>query len=190
MVDVLEISMDKNFHCPFHPPDNTPSACLLRGDRGNHFVWCAHPNSPTYTLAEVLAARCGAAVEFTEFEGGAATKRKRLMTEATHAIWKVRLLYLAGLIELPYLPPVIYPDGFGEAARRVVEGARYLCQLKACYFGKFEATTFARDFASPWCGLTVDTWRVGLREARQRGLMREKGRSARAILYVPAGVPA
>jgi hypothetical protein len=187
MARVLGLPLDRDFSCPFHPPDTNPSACLMCGDNdGVWFVWCGHPGALTYTLADVRAARAGVQIERSWVEYSE-WRRKRAIQGPELAVYKLRLLHEASLIKPFTLPEVDLPP-LADDEQRLWEGFRLLVSLRWRYSGRpGSPVMFTNTFAAKWCGLG-ERHRVGkaIRSLQEHGLMRLVDQQRHCRRWVPA----
>jgi Bifunctional DNA primase/polymerase, N-terminal len=187
MARVLGLPLDRDFSCPFHPPDRHHSACLMSGDGdGCWFVWCGHPGALTYTLAEVRAVLAGVQIEQRWNENGKG-QRRRVITRSTQACYKLLLLHEASLISPYELTEVVEVPDLSEPEQRVWDGFRLLVGLKWRYSGEpREPVMFTNTFGAPWCSLERHQVGKAVRSLQEHGLMRLVDVRGRSRKWLPA----
>jgi hypothetical protein len=189
MTSVLGLSLDRDFSCPLHPPDRNPSACLLRGDSdGAWFMWCHH-SELTYTLADVRASRAGVVVEHHRRDEAGLIGHHRAIPKVTQAIYKLRLLHEAGLIEPFPLPELRLPLELSADEQQAWDAFRLLVSLDWRYdrAREGEPVMFTSTFAVHWAGFPNRKMAAkAIRALEHHGLMRLVARQRHCRLWVPA----
>jgi hypothetical protein len=144
-----------NFRCPLDN-DHKPSASLYCAANGGYVLreWHgsegdAKTHGRYYTLPEVLASQ-------------AYGNKVRLETKPEHLVWRLKLNYLAGLLEPVDVLHVTIPETVMSFVHLVYAGFRLLLGLKWTYT-QDEPTTFARKFAGAWCGVTDRQYLIAMK---------------------------
>jgi hypothetical protein len=100
-------------------------------------------------------------------------------------VWKIRLAVERGLVR-PHRVLTLALSGADPPTVKVWEGFLLLVGCKWLYEPAVP-TVFSREFAAPWCGVTVEQARVAITALKGTGHMRPVGRCGRATLWLPGG---
>ena len=172
----LEFSSLGRIVCPFHP-DGRPSAGLFRGSSDGGWVFKCQACDLVLTLGQLFAKTRAAA-----------------LTGPTVRKWWDRLLFEAGGLELPELPPVLAPPGTG-AVEAFVEGFLLLARIDA-YGAQIDprdlaGVPYTASFGVPWTGISKSSFdRVRGRLLRDDWLQPTgwlPGGARRTRLWLPRG---
>ena len=174
----IGVPLGKAFGCvlPGHG-ERSPSAQARLAENGWLVYVDYHRRSGAgaFTLPEVYAAQVSGTV--------------RKIRGVELALWSWRLAAAAGLVDLP---EVRLPEVLGsEGVQRVRRGFADLLRVKAVMHPG-APTTFARSFASGWCGVSEDTV-VRAMQAMKRACAvvkvgsTECGHGRTAALWLPGG---
>jgi len=160
-MDILAL-IGKAFSCPFHPPDNNPSAYIRKPNKpgGAYMFVDAHKGGVVWPLANIYYA----------FKTGNVPEK---LPKSSFLIWTVRLLIDAGVLEnndtaVPSLA------GASDITRRVYAGFCLLMRVRR--YLKNGSTPFSWNFASAWCAVTYREVQGAIKWLMQRGYMRAIGR--------------
>jgi Bifunctional DNA primase/polymerase, N-terminal len=100
------------------------------------------------------------------------------------AVWKVRLLVEAGLVDFP---SVSVPGGLSGDVALVYGGFLFLLGCREWMAVAGTATTFTRSFGVAWCRLPERRFREAFAELRRLGLVKPVGATGRMPLWLPGG---
>lgn len=170
----IEADIGQSFCCilPGHAESN-PSAAIMdyRGEYYDYVDFHQKDGQKFYTLPEVFASQhYGKAVKLNKPE---------------MAVWGIRLLVEAGIIELPVLESAPLPPGkHPDSLLRVWEGFRYLLAVKKAYSGHIEATAFTEKFAPIWCGVGIRGYKNSIKTLQELKYLTIAGKLHRQNLYI------
>ncbi len=165
----IHVPFGRAFPCVLHDERN-PSATIWQGPDGwfGYHDFHARGGRAWLPLARVRAALAG--------RGDARGLEL--------AVWKVRLLVEAGLIDFP---SVSVPAGMSGDVALVYGGFLFLLGCRARMVVAGTATTFTRSFGVAWCRLPERRFRDAFVELRRLGLVRPAGVAGRTLLWLPGG---
>lgn len=183
--------------------ESRPSAAIVANAQGYHYYHDMHAGkhgSPEIlTLAEVYyAQRTGRVVklgrEVMGHEGG-----KVYAGKPTHAVWRLRLLHDAGLLEPAPVPLRPLEGKVRDVVRDVYVGIHLLFGLRWAAYER-SPMPLAHRFVAEWIGLDPesDRARVGraIQTLFQKGIIEQVGSfptrwgaKHEVALYLPAGMP-
>lgn len=166
--------LKKSFCCPLpgHNEKN-PSASFFRGDRKfkgeekNPFIGMRdfhHPEDPNWwPIPDVYKAIETGRLDHLNMSG----QNGRRQT-GTRRIWWLRALDESGIIERPERIGPQLPDDYPENAKKILEGFRYLLELRAIHDNEQKASPYSYRFIMDWVGIgspnTVSKWMEKLME--------------------------
>ena len=142
-------------------------AWLGQADNGDILYNCPHEGRYTLTLPQVRAS-----LAYRPVKGKAVNILHA--HKAEHMVWRLRLLWEAGVIERVHIPHRIPPDYVLQHRVAVYYGLLRLLALKwdvPEWHG--HGTTFSLDFGAAWCGLTKDKVRGAMRWLLKNGYVKE-----------------
>jgi hypothetical protein len=157
-----------------------PSVTLHWSDRGElmYHDWHAIDGKPWWNLVEVYAAVVVGAIAVTK-DGHVAK-----MGRSSFAVWRLRLLIEAGVIE-PYPVDIVpLPNDAPRYVARVYAGFRLLLACKWAYLPG-TATVFTWSFAAGWCGVGIVNAGKAIQWLVRRGVLEPAGQHRRQPLYLP-----
>jgi len=161
----IDAPIGTKFHCPFHQPDNHPSAAILRPTELNRPFVFADFHAPdgeqkNWPLPNIyLALKTG-------------QKPKRLPKPSLLA-WSLRLLADAGIIESPVIRAPALTDA-NSITHKVYQGFQELFALRQMTGDR--NAPFSWSFAKAWCGLTEREVSKAIKELISRGYLRVVGK--------------
>lgn len=130
-----------------------------------------------YTVTQVVARAARAGYEVEVPVGG--------RPPAALFAWKARMAVEEWLAEPAAVEAAELPVSVEALTRRVWDGFVFLLACKRLWSTE-SSTTFGRNFAGPWCGVTPRQARDRIAALRRMGYMVDTGRrSHRAIVWTP-----
>jgi hypothetical protein len=138
------------FPCRLHT--GGPWAHLYRANGGDILYKCPHHGGYKLTLPQVRASLAYAKIK---------SKAVNILHDhnAEHMVWRLLLLFEAGVIELVHVPHRIPPEYVRQDTAMVYYG---LVRLLALKWNVNEWYAYAWDFAAAWCGTTKDRMRTAM----------------------------
>ena len=124
----------------------------------------------------------GLSVDETLARAHAAGRFPRPVTPEFYA-WKIRLAVERGKVK-PYPVRTACISGSHTPTIKVWDGFVLLVRCKWLY-APGVPTTFSREFAAPWCGVTVRHARDGITALKRAGYMLPVGKHGRSTLWLP-----
>jgi hypothetical protein len=179
VLGIPDVEIGRPFCCviPGHQ-ENRPSASLGRNskDRIVYYDWHERDGLKVYTLPEVYFART--------------TGQVRKLRGPEFAVWALRLLADARVLEPVHFDLCTLPESVGPSVRKLYEGFRLLLSLKWTY-DLLAPTTFSWRFAAAWCGVSETEAGDGMRELLDLGVVRivdrHRGRFGKMMaVFAPA----
>jgi hypothetical protein len=171
VLGVPPLSLGRAFSCVLHA-DKTPSATLWRPAEGERIVyhdWHRRGGPREWlSLAQVRATLAG----------------RPHASGPELAIWKLRLLAEADLLDPVELIAPSLPDGADEVLQRVWRGFLFLVGCRWAHEPGVGAP-FARRFAAAWCGLSEWDVREAFGRLTRLGLVLPAGEYGRDPLWLP-----
>jgi hypothetical protein len=171
----ITAGLGTKFSCvlPGHGPDQQPSAELFRHRKTGAVLYRCWHTGRSYPLVKVYAAAVSG-------------EPPRRFSGPTLAIWKLRLLIEAGLIERPRVEVPHLPADAPEHARIAYPGLVLLFQVRAASDMGL-ATPLVPNFFACWCGISESEAKEARHYFRTNGIIAKTGvKQGRADLYLPA----
>lgn len=163
----IRAPLSRAFPCLLHV-ERRPSATIWQGPHGwfGYHDWHARGGRAWLPLVRVRAAIAGR-IDATGLE---------------LAVWKVRLLVEAGLLDVE---PAMLPDGLSGDAALVYERFLFLLGCRGRMLVAGEAMPFTRRFGASWCGISEPRFWAAFVELRRLGLIEPAGVAGRMRLWLP-----
>lgn len=106
------------------------------------------------------------------------------LSEPEFCTWKLRVAIEEAVLTPAPVAAAPLPDGYDDAARKVYGGFVFLLGCKWLYTPG-EPTVFSREFAAPWCEVSVRQAREAITALKRDGFLLPVGKHGRSTVWLP-----
>lgn len=167
------VRVGQAFCCLLHRPDRHPSAALWRAANGVPYYHDFHlQGGPSeFLLLPVVRA----ALAYGEL---------RRLSRSELAVWQLRLLVDAGILQPAPVPHRPLPPDVRDSVQRTYEGFLHLVGCRWLHTAG-DPAPFTWRFAAAWTGLSQPTIGQAMRVLLKGGYLRQVGRHNKTALFLP-----